>query len=175
MLCWNIRHLNSSDKQLALSNAINVSGCAVICLQESKMPCFHDSSLKALCPKLFDKFAYIPSRGASGGIITIWNSHLFTGRVFFSEPFALGWNLCQPNRAIGGNWWMYTGPVKVNKDPHIRNGCLTYTYPRKRTGSFWVILITYAHRKIVINLAETSTICSLSTTLYENKILLSYL
>ena len=90
VLCWNIRGLNSSDKQLALYNAINVSGCAVICLQESKMSCFDDSSLKALCPKRFDKFAYIPSRGASGGIITIWNSHLFTGRVFLSEPFALG-------------------------------------------------------------------------------------
>ena len=34
--------------------------------------------------------AVLPSHGASGGIVTIWNSSMFTGDVFLSEPFALG-------------------------------------------------------------------------------------
>ena len=36
LLCWNVRGLNSDDKQLALSNAIRSSGCSVVCLQETK-------------------------------------------------------------------------------------------------------------------------------------------
>lgn len=90
VLCWNIRGLNSSKKQLALSNAIQDSGCSIICLQETKMPTFDASTLKALCPKRFDKFVFIPSRGASGGLVTIWNSNVFTGNIIIDEQFALG-------------------------------------------------------------------------------------
>jgi hypothetical protein len=36
VLCWNIRGLNAKSKQLALMNAIEISGCSVICLQETK-------------------------------------------------------------------------------------------------------------------------------------------
>ena len=71
VLCWNIRGLNADKKRLALSNAIQSSGCAIICLQETKMQMFDASTLKLICPKRFDKFAYIPSVGASGRIVTI--------------------------------------------------------------------------------------------------------
>ena len=54
------------------------------------MPSFDAAALKSLCPQHFDQFAFIPSIGASGGIVTIWNSSVFTGRVFLSESFALG-------------------------------------------------------------------------------------
>lgn len=36
VLCWNIRGINSDDKQLALNNAIRSSGCSVVCIQETK-------------------------------------------------------------------------------------------------------------------------------------------
>ena len=36
VLCWNIRGLNSDDKQLALREKITESGCAVACIQETK-------------------------------------------------------------------------------------------------------------------------------------------
>lgn len=51
ILCWNVRGLNSSKKQLALSNAITASGCAIICLQETKMPLIDFALIKSLCPK----------------------------------------------------------------------------------------------------------------------------
>lgn len=54
------------------------------------MPSFDVTMLKVLCPRRFDKFAFIPSQGASGGIVTIWNSSMFSGDVFLSESFALG-------------------------------------------------------------------------------------
>ena len=48
VLCWNVRGLNSPEKHLALSNAINSSGCTIICLQEFKMQHFDASMLKIL-------------------------------------------------------------------------------------------------------------------------------
>ena len=68
VLCWNVRGLNSKAKQLALSNAIKLSGCAIICLQETKMESIDMSVIKSCCPPRFDDFAYVPSCGASGGI-----------------------------------------------------------------------------------------------------------
>ena len=76
VLCWNIRGLNSKAKQLALANAIELSGCAIICLQETKMEHIDIYFIKSCCPKKFDDYAYIPSKGASGGIAIIWNSSI---------------------------------------------------------------------------------------------------
>ena len=89
VLCWNVRGLNSDPKLLALSNAISSSGCAVIFLQETKKPSFDNIFTMSCCPKRFDKYAYIPSQGASGGIATIWNSSIFIGTVLIEEEFAL--------------------------------------------------------------------------------------
>lgn len=90
VLCWNVRGINSEKKQLAIRNAIDLSGCSVVCLQETKCTSFNASFVKLFCPKKFDKFAYVPSNGNSGGIITVWNSSVFSGSVEFSESFALG-------------------------------------------------------------------------------------
>ena len=89
VLCWNIRGLNSGDKHLALSNAIAASGCSVLCLQETKKPVIDHAFIKSCCPRRFDQFAFVPSRGASGGIVTIWNSVVFNGTVIALEEFAL--------------------------------------------------------------------------------------
>ena len=79
ILSWNIRGINSDKKLLALRNAIDSSGCSVICIQETKREAFDLAFLKTFCPKRFDKFVFMPSVGASSGIITIWNSSVFVG------------------------------------------------------------------------------------------------
>ena len=88
VLCWNFRGLNSDAKQLALTNAINSSGCAVIFLQETKMASFDNAFIKSCCPRRYDKFAFVPSRGASGGLVTIWNSSIFHADIVSSVDFA---------------------------------------------------------------------------------------
>ena len=99
VLCWNVCGLNSDDKQLALSNAIVTSGCAVVCLQETKKSTFELSFVKTICPRRFDQFAFVPSCGASGGIATIWNSSIFTADVLFSKDFALVTRFCSTQLA----------------------------------------------------------------------------
>jgi hypothetical protein len=45
--------------------------------------------IKNFFPRKFNKFKYLPSVGASRGIITIWNSNIFEGEVSFSNEFSL--------------------------------------------------------------------------------------
>jgi exonuclease III len=89
ILCWNIRGMNADDKCLALSNKIEECGCSIICLQETKKSHFDHSFIRKFAPRRFDKFEFVPSRGASGGLIIIWCSSLFSGLVIHNEIFAL--------------------------------------------------------------------------------------
>jgi exonuclease III len=89
VLCWNIRGLNAKSKQLALLNAINISGCSVVCLAETKKCDFDKAFIKACCPRRFDEYLFIPSEGASGGLIIIWDSSVFSGMIMHCERFAI--------------------------------------------------------------------------------------
>lgn len=112
VLCWNVRGLNSDDKQLALSNAIAISGCAIVCLQETKKT--YLAFIKSCGPKRFDKFVFVPSRGASGGILTIWNTLVFSGEVLYSADFAQ--DIRFTNNTICshlGQYWTYMAPAPV--------------------------------------------------------------
>lgn len=66
VLCWNVRGINSDDKQLAIRSAIDSSGCSIICLQETKRDLFDAAFVKLFCPKKLDKFLYhqLGTRGA---------------------------------------------------------------------------------------------------------------
>jgi hypothetical protein len=81
VLDWNVRGLNDKDKRLAVFNKIKESNCAIICLQETKCESFDRSFIRSFYPKRFDRFAFSPSIGASGGIIVLWNSAIFHGTV----------------------------------------------------------------------------------------------
>ena len=71
VLCWNVRGLNSEARQLAARQKIDESGCSVVCLQETK--CMHIDQLfiRKFCPRCFDNFVYVPSAGASVGMVII--------------------------------------------------------------------------------------------------------
>jgi exonuclease III len=89
ILNWNIRGINSDKKWNALSNKIDECGCDIICLQETKRENFDSKYIKNFCPKKFSKFAFVPSMGASGGLIIIWNGALFDGTLEFQNDFSI--------------------------------------------------------------------------------------
>jgi hypothetical protein len=61
--------------------------------------------LRKFCPKKFDKFEFLPSVGASGGIIIIWNGSLFTREFSFSNEFSISVKLtCN----ISNDSWILT-------------------------------------------------------------------
>jgi hypothetical protein len=45
--------------------------------------------LKKVAPKRFSKFAFVPSEGASGGILMSWNDPILKGEVLWNQDFAI--------------------------------------------------------------------------------------
>ena len=87
---WNIRGINSEQKWTALASKIDVCGCDIICLQETKRDAFDLEYIRKFCPKKCNKYEYLPSIDASGGIITIWNGSMFVATL----PFKNGQDPC---------------------------------------------------------------------------------
>lgn len=81
IMFWNVRGINSQEKWDAIRDKISESACHIICLQESKREVFDSFYIKRFCPRNIDNFAYSPSIGASGGLLTAWNSSMFDGSV----------------------------------------------------------------------------------------------
>ena len=65
------------------------SGCDIVCLQETKRETFDLQYIKNFCTPAFDAFEFLPSVGASSGLITIWKSTYFEGHLAFHNSFSL--------------------------------------------------------------------------------------
>lgn len=89
VLSWNVRGLNSKEKWDAIRAKINESSCHIVCLQETKRDNFDPLYLKNFCPKLLSSFVFFPSVGASGRILTVWNSNMFSGEVIQANAFGV--------------------------------------------------------------------------------------
>jgi hypothetical protein len=89
ILCWNIRGLNATDNWNAVRYKIEESACSIVYLQETKKDFFDLAFIRKFAPRRFDKFEFVPSVGASGGILVLWASSSFPGTVLAKEPFAL--------------------------------------------------------------------------------------
>ena len=71
ILCWNIRGINSDAKWNAIRDRIAEANCDIVCLQETKKDAWDLQFIRQFCPPDFDSFEFLPSLGASGGVITI--------------------------------------------------------------------------------------------------------
>ena len=89
ILNWNIRGINSKDKWLALRQKIDESDCNILCLQETKRESFDTAYIKNFCPNRINKFAFLPSVGASGGLLVAWNGSQFSGEIIAQNRFSL--------------------------------------------------------------------------------------
>jgi exonuclease III len=89
ILCWNIRGLNDSNKWDAVRSKVEESACTVFCLQETKKQDFDSGFIRNFAPRRFDKFDFVPSVGASGGILLVWNSSVFDGTVLDKQRFGI--------------------------------------------------------------------------------------
>jgi exonuclease III len=112
ILNWNIRGINSEDKCNAVKEKIEESLCAVYCIQETKRDHFEHSFIRKLAPKRFNKFAFSPSDGASGGILMGWNGSIFNGEVAQINKFSVTVNFSSVHN--GQKWTLTTvyGPCQ---------------------------------------------------------------
>jgi len=61
----------------------------VVCLQETKRESFDSAFIRNFAPRRFDKFAFFPSVGLSGGLLVLWNSLVFLGNVVVAKPYTI--------------------------------------------------------------------------------------
>jgi len=61
----------------------------IVCLKKTKRKNFDPFFPKKFCPRYPDNFSFSPSVGASGGLITIWNSSVLDGTTIQSNAYAV--------------------------------------------------------------------------------------
>jgi hypothetical protein len=73
------------------------------------------NTLKKICPRRLSKFAYLPSVGASGGILIVWNDAIFNGDLLFQNNFSISINFtCK----LSNDSWVLTsvyGPCQAEQ------------------------------------------------------------
>ena len=86
----------------------------MIWLQETKRADFDLQFNRKLCPPIFDGFEFLPSVGASGGVITIWKSYMFTCHLVYSNDFGIS---VEFSSNLGTHDWILTnvyGPCTLS-------------------------------------------------------------
>ena len=58
-------------------------------MQETKREEFNLAFIRKFALRRFDHFAFIPSEGASGGLLVIWAGNWFSGEVLLEESFGM--------------------------------------------------------------------------------------
>jgi len=112
VLCWNIRGLNAEEKHDIVRDKIEENGCSIVCLQETKIQSFDLPLVRKFAPRCFDKFDFVPSIGASGGILIIWNSAVFLVLTIDKQVFGLTINFTSQHNSA--HWKLTTiyGPCQ---------------------------------------------------------------
>ena len=109
ILCWNVRGINSVNKWDSIRDKIVESGCDIVCLQETKRETFDLQYIKNFCPPAFDAFEFLPSVGASGGLITIWKSAYLKDTLLFITTFPFRWTFVPSTIMLNGCLQIFMG------------------------------------------------------------------
>ncbi|GAU12613.1 hypothetical protein TSUD_132230 [Trifolium subterraneum] len=73
-ISWNIRGLGGVEKRKEVRKLVEDLNPFLVCLQETKLQFCEDSICSSLWGNSDYAYSYRPSVGASGGLLTIWNS-----------------------------------------------------------------------------------------------------
>ena len=78
ILDWNVRGLGLPDKCSEIKRTISSISPTVVCLQESKLESISSFKSATFLPPRLQSFRFLPSVGASGGIVTAWSNDEFS-------------------------------------------------------------------------------------------------
>ena len=73
-ISYNIRGLGSFEKRKEIQKIVKLHRPWVLCVQETKLESINDFLCSSLWGNQNYRFSYRPSAGASGGILTIWDT-----------------------------------------------------------------------------------------------------
>jgi exonuclease III len=96
VLSWNVRGLGDPDKCTIVRNAISLASPSVACLQESKLCELNCFKARSFLPTRLPCFLCINAVGSRGGIVTAWDSAVFSLASSISRPYSLTTTLTSP-------------------------------------------------------------------------------
>lgn len=78
ILSYNIRGLSKREKRRDVKDLIRNSRAEMCCLQESKLEVVHQRTINSIWGRSGCDWDFIKSEGNSGGLISIWDTAVFT-------------------------------------------------------------------------------------------------
>jgi hypothetical protein len=116
ILSWNVRGLNDRDKRLRISNLLKLWKVDIVCFQETKMKSMSSWFVHSLwgCP--FVDWCHVDSRGASGGILLMWDRRVVSRIDSCLGNFVVA---CNFRNLDDGLEWAFAGVYGPNRD-HLR-------------------------------------------------------
>ena len=104
ILVWNVRGLNSQARQDEVIVIVDSSKIDVVCLQETKMAEVSRQCILSMLGVEFDNnFTFLPSLGASGGILIAWRARLGVVNSSRVDTFS---SSVQFSSSDGTSWWL---------------------------------------------------------------------
>lgn len=73
IIFWNVRGMTNRDKRVVIKQSIACAFPDILCFQESKIQSMSDALLKEVSGLRPFNWLVLLSRGASGGILTVWD------------------------------------------------------------------------------------------------------
>ena len=115
-LSWNVRDLNDRDKCLRISNLLRLWKMDIVCFQETKMVSILNCFVQSLwgCP--YVDWCHVDSRGASGGILLMWDQRVVSRIDSCLGRFVVA---CHFRNVEDGLEWAFARVYGSNRD-HIR-------------------------------------------------------
>lgn len=74
IISWNVRGLGGVEKKREVSQMVREKCPLILCIQETKLEVCNNMVCNSLWNNTHFNFSYQPSVGASGGLLTLWDS-----------------------------------------------------------------------------------------------------
>ncbi|KAG2689776.1 hypothetical protein I3760_09G155200, partial [Carya illinoinensis] len=76
ILSWNVRGINDINKRIRIRDLIRSWKVDVVCLQETKLKFINCNIIRSLWRCAFVGWIHLPSSGASGVILVMWDERV---------------------------------------------------------------------------------------------------
>jgi exonuclease III len=130
ILDWNVRGINSQARWDDLRLRTEESNCGIICIQETKREDIELAYIRNFCHRRFNTYAFTPSDGNSGRLITRWNGNLFTSRLISQSRFQITMEfICNISRTNGFSP-IYMALLIMSTEMSLLTSSLILTHPK---------------------------------------------
>jgi hypothetical protein len=111
LLSWNVRGLNEINKRRKVRNLCRQWKADIICLQETKLELISSSIVQSLWGCHFVDWCYLASRGASGGILLMWDRRVVVKTEMYVGEYVVA---CSFKNTVDDFSWAFAGVYGPN-------------------------------------------------------------